>query len=153
MEPRKWKLFTMQKMVNRIPVEITFNHITFDGKEYNCAFARDISERKQAEEELQKSMSELDERVKELNCLFEISRLVEKRKLSLDEILQGIVDLIPPAWQYPDITCAKINLNGKEFKTHNFKETIWQQVQRCHCPRRAKRQIGGLLSRREAGKR
>ena len=39
-----------------IPVEITLNHITFDGKEYNCAFARDISERKQAEEELQKSM-------------------------------------------------------------------------------------------------
>ena len=111
-----------------IPVEITFNHITFDGKEYNCAFARDITERKQAEEELRKSMSELDERVKELNCLFEISRLVEKRKLTLDEILQGIVDLIPPAWQYPDITCAKINLNEKELKTHNYKETIWQQV-------------------------
>ena len=91
-----------------IPVEMTFNHITFDGKEYNCVFAHDISARKQAEEELQKSMSELAERVKELNCLFEISRLVEKRKLTLDEILQGIVDLIPSAWQYPDITCAKI---------------------------------------------
>jgi PAS domain S-box-containing protein len=111
-----------------IPVEITLNHITFDGKEYNCAFARDISERKQAEEELQQSMSELDERVKELNCLFEISRLVEKRRLSFDEILQTIVDLIPPAWQSPDITCAKINLNGKELKTHNYKDTIWQQV-------------------------
>ena len=111
-----------------IPVEVTLNHITFDGKEYNCAFARDISERRQAEEELRKSMSELDERVKELNCLFEISRLVEKRKLTLDEILQGIVDLIPPAWQYPDITCAKINLKGEEVKTSNFKETIWQQA-------------------------
>jgi PAS domain S-box-containing protein len=110
-----------------IPVETTLNHITFDGKEYNCAFARDISERKQAEEELQKSMSELGERVKELNCLFEISRLVEKRKLILDEILQGIIDLIPPAWQYSDNTCAKINLKGEEVKTGNFKETIWQQ--------------------------
>jgi len=111
-----------------IPVEITFNHIIFDGKEYNCAFARDISERKQAEEDLQKSMSELDERVKELNCLLEISRLVEKRRLPLAEILQGIVDLIPPAWHYPNITCAKINLNGEELKTQNFKETNWQQV-------------------------
>ena len=88
---------------------------------------REVSERKKAEKALQKSMSELDERVKELNCLFEISRLVEKRKLMLDEILQGIVDLIPPAWQYPDITCANINLKGKEVKTSNFKETIWQQ--------------------------
>ncbi len=111
-----------------IPVEITFNYIQFDGKEYSCAFARDISERKQAEEELQMSMSELDERVKELNCLFEISRLVEKRNLTLDGIIQGIIDLIPAAWQYPDITCAKLNLKGTEVKTHNFKETIWQQT-------------------------
>ena len=74
---------------------------------------REINERKKVEKELQKSMSELDERVKELDCLLEISRLVEIRKLTLDEILQGIVDLIPPAWQYPEITCAQIILNGK----------------------------------------
>jgi PAS domain S-box-containing protein len=34
-----------------IPVEITANYIEFDGKEYNCASARDITERKRAEEE------------------------------------------------------------------------------------------------------
>jgi PAS domain S-box-containing protein len=89
---------------------------------------RVVNERQKVEKELQKSMRELDERVKELNCLFEISRLVEKRRLSHEQILQGIVDLIPPAWHYPDITCAQINLNGKELKTHNFKETNWQQV-------------------------
>jgi PAS domain S-box-containing protein len=89
---------------------------------------REVSERKKAEKALQKSMSELDERVKELNCLFEISRLVEKRKLTFDEILQGIVDFIPSAWQYPDITCAKINLKRQEVKTRNFKKTTWQQI-------------------------
>ena len=124
----KVQTFHHPKDGKRIPVEVTFNYIQFGGEEYNCAFARDISERKQAQEELQKSMSELDERVKQLNCLFEISRLVEKRKLTLDEILQAIVDLIPPAWQYPDITCAKINFKGEEVKTRNFKETIWQQT-------------------------
>ena len=128
MEPLKVETIHHAKNGKAIPVEITLNHITFDGKEYNCAFARDITDRKKAEEELQKSMRELDERVKELNCLFEISRLIEKRDLTLDDLLQGIADLIPPAWQYPDITCAKIELNGKEFKTHNFEETIWQQV-------------------------
>ena len=34
------------------PVEISVNHMTFDGKEFNCAFARDISERKRAEKQL-----------------------------------------------------------------------------------------------------
>jgi len=89
---------------------------------------REINERRKVEKELQKSMGELDERVKELNCLFEISRLVETKMLSLDEILQGIADLIPPAWRYPDIACAMIKLNGTEMKTQNFKETIWQQI-------------------------
>ena len=33
-----------------IPVEITANYIEFDGKEYNCVYARDITARKHAEE-------------------------------------------------------------------------------------------------------
>jgi len=37
------------------PVEIRANHVVFDGKEYNCAFATDITERKQAEESLRES--------------------------------------------------------------------------------------------------
>jgi len=35
-----------------IPVDITVNHIVFDNKEYNCAFTRDITKRKQAEEQV-----------------------------------------------------------------------------------------------------
>ena len=37
------------------PVEIRANFVAFDGKEYNCAFATDISERKRAEEALRES--------------------------------------------------------------------------------------------------
>ncbi|MCK4964339.1 MAG: diguanylate cyclase, partial [Dehalococcoidia bacterium] len=44
-------------------------------------------------------------------------------------MLQGVVDLIPPAWQYPEITCARITLDGQEFRTENFRETIWKQTQ------------------------
>ncbi len=87
---------------------------------------REVTERKKAEEDLQESMGELEERVKELHCLFEISRLVEKRGLAFDEILRGIVNLMPPAWQYPDITCARMDLNGKQFQTANFAESRWQ---------------------------
>ena len=37
------------------PVEICVNYLEFDGKEYNCAFARNITKRKQVEKALKKS--------------------------------------------------------------------------------------------------
>jgi PAS domain S-box-containing protein len=90
---------------------------------------KEIKERRKIEKELQKSMNEVGERIKELNCLFEISRLVEKRGLTLEEILQEIVELIPPAWQYPEITCAKIIMEDQAFSTGNFEETKWTLAQ------------------------
>jgi PAS domain S-box-containing protein len=83
-------------------------------------------EREKSEEDLRKSMDALGERIKELNCLFGVSRLVEKRNISLDDIFQGVVDLIPPACQYPQITCARLNINQQEFQSENFRETAWR---------------------------
>ena len=88
---------------------------------------QDISEGKETQEALQNNMQALNQRIKELNCLYAISDLVEKEDISLEDIFQGMVDLIPPAWQYPDITCARITLEDQEFKTDNFQETIWKQ--------------------------
>jgi PAS domain S-box-containing protein len=91
---------------------------------------KEIKERRRVEKELQKSMNEVGERIKELNCLFEISRLLERRGLTLKEILKGIVELIPPAWQHPEITCARIITEGQEFSTSNFEETKWALTQK-----------------------
>jgi PAS domain S-box-containing protein len=38
------------------PVEVTGNYLSFQGKEYLCAFARDITERKQQEKELHRQV-------------------------------------------------------------------------------------------------
>jgi len=70
----------------------------------------------------------LKERVKELNCLYSLTSVVKDNNLSFDEALQKIITLIPPAWQYPDITCAKITIGGRKYKTKNYKETKWSQV-------------------------
>jgi len=40
------------------PIEVTTNYLQFDGKEYAFAFARDITERKQAEEAIRKAEEE-----------------------------------------------------------------------------------------------
>ena len=73
-------------------------------------------------------MDELKERVKELDCLYGLTDIVKDRNLTKDEALQKIIDLIPPAWQYPDITCTRITIEGEEYKTNNFKETKWSLV-------------------------
>ena len=71
---------------------------------------------------------ELEKKVKKLDCLYAISDLVEKPDTSLSEILQGVVHLIPPSWHYPEITCARISVEGQEFKTGNFADTVWRQT-------------------------
>ncbi len=89
---------------------------------------RDVREKRQTEVILQKETNELKKRVKELNCVYSISKLIEMPELSLDKIMQSAVDLIPPSWQYPDVACARLILNKKEYKTDNFKETLLKQV-------------------------
>ena len=69
---------------------------------------------------------ELKERVKELNCFYRITKIIRNSKLSIDEALQEIVKVIPPAWQYPESTCVRICLEGREFKTDNFQDTAWK---------------------------
>jgi len=95
---------------------------------YVNLYGRDITEQVRAEEALQELAHNLNERVKELDCLYGISRLVQSPGISLEEILQGTIDLIPTAWQYPDITCARIVLEGQEFRTENLEESAWKQT-------------------------
>ena len=91
------------------------------------ALTRDVTRRVQAEETRRELMHALGERVKELNCLYGISRLIERPGIALEELLQGAVDLIPPALQYPANACARVILQGQEFKTQGFKETPYKR--------------------------
>ena len=68
----------------------------------------------------------LKERIKELNCIYNLTAIIKDRSISIEEALQKIVDIIPPAWQYPDITCARIVVGDKEYRTKNYKKTKWR---------------------------
>jgi len=64
----------------------------------------------------------LRERVKELTCLYSLSQLAHRPGVTLQEILQGTVDLLPVAWQSPDVAAARIVLDGQCFVTAGFAE-------------------------------
>jgi PAS domain S-box-containing protein len=101
--------------------------ITYGGEPAILGIVTDITERKHVEQELRKRSYDLGERIKELNCLYLISNLVERPGISLEDMLHGTANLIPGAWEYPDITCARIILEDKVFLTSNFRETSWNQ--------------------------
>jgi len=71
---------------------------------------------------------ELRERIKELTCLYGIARVVAQRDAPFDEIMQGIADLLPPAWLFPEIASARIVLNGKSYETQGYGQTPYCQV-------------------------
>ncbi len=86
----------------------------------------DITDRKRAESELLQRTGDLADRVRELNCLYAVSNVCERQDCSLDEIVQRIVDLVPSAWRYPEIICTRAILEGREFRTRNFRKTRWR---------------------------
>ena len=80
-----------------------------------------------SEAELYKVNNNLHERIKDLDCLYGFSKLDKGRYVSLEQIFCGLVNLIPPAWEYSEIAAARIIFGDNQFKTDNFRETAWTQ--------------------------
>jgi len=87
----------------------------------------DITRQKEAETALQNRTRELVERIKELNCFYSIADLVERPGITLDEILQGTAELIPPSWPLPKLTYARIVYGGREYLSKGFQNSEWKQ--------------------------
>lgn len=76
----------------------------------------------------QSTQAALRERVKELTCLYNIAQVAEQKNRSVKEILHLIVNLIPPAWQYPNITSGRIILDGQNYTTPGYQENKQKQT-------------------------
>ena len=88
--------------------------------------AIDMTVRNRVEMEAQRKSHDLGERIKELNCLYKASQMMAERDITRDEVLNRLIELIPSACQFPEITCTRIILYGREFKSENFKKTKWK---------------------------
>jgi len=88
---------------------------------------REIKDLKRPDaEELGLVSHRLQERIKALNCLYDISSFMDATDFSLDAVLQAVIDFIPPAIQHPEITCARLIFGDYAIKTKNFKDTKWR---------------------------
>jgi len=79
------------------------------------------------EEKKEKAEWAARERVKELSCLYNLDELALIPGLEINEFLSRAVNLLPPGYQFPEITVARITYFGEEYRTDNFAESEWVQ--------------------------
>ncbi len=65
----------------------------------------------------------LEKRVKELNCHNRISEILSDANLSLEEVFESVVQIIPGSWQFPDIARAAVTIYDKIYKTTDFQSS------------------------------
>ena len=69
----------------------------------------------------------LQERAKELNCLYRVGELLGQSERPLEEIFHGIIEVLPPGWQYPHDCQARIIFEDLKIQPADFKTTPWVQ--------------------------
>lgn len=78
----------------------------------------------------QRTCNALKERVKELGCLYGITRLAQREDLSALKLAQGVAEELRRSWQYPELACARVLSEGCEHRTPGYQETPWAQSAR-----------------------
>lgn len=77
----------------------------------------DITFRKNSEEQMETLLIEKEKLLRELNCLYSISKKMENNAGTLDDVLSEIVKLIPEALSYPFCSFAVISYKGREYSS------------------------------------
>ena len=72
---------------------------------------------------IDKLFGSLLERAKELNCIYEVEKIIQLPDLDIKEILIKIGEVIPSAMQFPDICRVKISYQDEVILGNDFEDT------------------------------
>ena len=111
-------------------LEDLVNQRTSELSAANDTLKQQIKVRTAAENLMLERTFELDDYIRELQCLYAISRLMEKPDISMEELITKTIGLIPFAWLSPEAIGVRVTLDDREFKTKNFKKTERKQTGR-----------------------
>ncbi len=82
-----------------------------------------------SEEDIQRLIAERKERLKELTCINETTQIIKENR-SIAETLTQIAQILPRAWQYPEMCVTRIWFEGEEYTSQGFREGDWKQAQK-----------------------
>ncbi len=86
-----------------------------------------LEEYKWLEGALRSRTWELNERMKELDCLYSLVSYSASDSFTIDQLLQFVMKQIPYGWQNPQATCVRIVLDGCEYLSSRFRQTSLKQ--------------------------
>jgi hypothetical protein len=72
-----------------------------------------------------KLLKALQERAKELNCLYGVDEVLSRSEAQEDDVYKDLLEIIPPGWQYPDVCQARITIGRHAYASAAYKETKW----------------------------
>ena len=86
---------------------------------------------REARDEALEANRQLERRMRQINCLYGVSRALESPEMPLQMALEEAVGLIPAAWLRPEtigvrLTCLNGLLPGGHVETSGFNETPWR---------------------------
>ena len=74
---------------------------------------------------IQQLVDSLQERAKELNCLYRVDEILGAPTRSIAEVCHEVVEALPPGWKYSGACAVRLSLNEDRYQTANFEETPW----------------------------
>lgn len=93
--------------------------------------ASDVTERKNAQIELERTAWALRERIKERDALVAVSNAFQEGH-PLTDTLSHVSKVIPAGFAYPEITCARVTFEGNEYVSPGFSESPWMLSEDIH---------------------
>ena len=73
-------------------------------------------------------LHDLQERAKELNCLYRVDELLGREETPLDDVLSDLARTLPAGWQFPDVCVARIVLGNRAFAPAGFEPSPYRMA-------------------------
>ena len=110
------------KAPNRFTLE-TIEYLEKLAESIGIALTRldEEEQRRILENEREQLLHKYQLRIKELDCLYQISKLQENQDLTIEDILNLIVNLLPSSTQYPEVAVAQLSLENKVYDSQNYR--------------------------------